>query len=925
MSDEVAKLGFAVDSKPLDEAKTKLGEVATEAGKTGKAVDDFNQKASKTGAAATSMGAGFKQAGTGAQAAVAPIKAAGAAAASTGSIFDTAKNFVRGFSQGFGQEFRAAIEAGGTAAKGASGSITAVGAAASAAAGGVKAKTAAVSDMEMAVRRMGPVLNQFSGGLGAVLGASNALRLGIVGLAAVAGGAALTALAKVADEVDRAKNRFTGLTGSTEAGVKAFDAVKAAAKASGVEFSAVASAVEKAKIGQDQFADRNVIYADTAERAAKQTKELASAFGTFGSMMQANLANAGETKTALDALGESFKKTGTLTLDAFRAIQAQSPATARAVSEAFGYKNVQEFITELAKAPISLEDFTKRMALVKPTVDATFDPDKPKTFEQAMRGVSIAWDDFLQTLAKGDAINLVADGINLVKGAIQALPGIIEKEARDLKMLGDALMSVVAPAGMALEAVGNFAIGGMQKLNDLANSAISAAAKVAAAIASMFSGSNVPGNAPSLSDTGDTGGGIQLSGGGASNDGYYTSGSGSYGAGSPAAIDYGGGSADYGYFATGGQFKVGGTGGTDSQTVTFKASPDEVVTISTPEDMAKSAKSSNIQGLTTIQGEGGGIVSATPEPAQMATIKEITDAIDQSTIDISKNVLEGSDQVVDAIGKLAGGVASATVNPSTGLPITTTGTSSSGTTLLDRIRGVRGTGGGGGFSTRPSQPGLDIQKINNANSGQAPDPMYGVGYGPGSLRGSTARWSRAPTGQFGGGYGGYGYQSSLDPGMFDYLDQYVYSGDDFGSGSTYSDTGATPWGSNDPYSGNSNYDSYYGGSSDSGITGFDPGVMNYGGGSSSYDYGYFASGGKFVVDGDGGTDTTKVQFHATKGETVEITPAGVANPISEGSSANSDPSNSTTTTHKTDVYIAVAPGVQAQDFIKSRAQIARGF
>lgn len=50
-------------------------------------------------------------------------------------------------------------------------------------------------------------------------------------------------------------------------------------------------------------------------------------------------------------------------------------------------------------------------------------------------------------------------------------------------------------------------------------------------------------------------------------------------------------SAPIGSFATGGAFRVGGSGGTDSQYVAFKASPNEHVTIETPEQM-RSRKSS---------------------------------------------------------------------------------------------------------------------------------------------------------------------------------------------------------------------------------------------------------------------------------------------------------------------------------------------
>jgi len=51
-------------------------------------------------------------------------------------------------------------------------------------------------------------------------------------------------------------------------------------------------------------------------------------------------------------------------------------------------------------------------------------------------------------------------------------------------------------------------------------------------------------------------------------------------------------------FATGGQFKVGGSGGTDSQVVAFKASPNERVTVETPAQQKESKNSGTVQNIS---------------------------------------------------------------------------------------------------------------------------------------------------------------------------------------------------------------------------------------------------------------------------------------------------------------------------------------
>lgn len=62
-------------------------------------------------------------------------------------------------------------------------------------------------------------------------------------------------------------------------------------------------------------------------------------------------------------------------------------------------------------------------------------------------------------------------------------------------------------------------------------------------------------------------------------------GGGGIGGGIGALFAGGGGAAAVPAFATGGQFKVGGSGGTDSQLVAFRASPDETVSIRRPDQM----------------------------------------------------------------------------------------------------------------------------------------------------------------------------------------------------------------------------------------------------------------------------------------------------------------------------------------------------
>ena len=58
-----------------------------------------------------------------------------------------------------------------------------------------------------------------------------------------------------------------------------------------------------------------------------------------------------------------------------------------------------------------------------------------------------------------------------------------------------------------------------------------------------------------------------------------------------------------GGFQTGGEFMVGGSGGADSQTVSFQATPGERVTVETPQQQSAADGSAPQSG----QSEGGGV------------------------------------------------------------------------------------------------------------------------------------------------------------------------------------------------------------------------------------------------------------------------------------------------------------------------------
>lgn len=992
MTDNVASLGFEVNSKPLDDAKKSLGEVSTEAAKTGKAVEDFNQKVGKTSGEASKANDSIGKISPSLQTLQAAAKAAGVSVEEMRSR-TAAFNAESAKLAASAKTTATAISTIAKEAASVAPALNAVGAASATVAKEHEAHSSSLAGLRNNLRGMSPLLNQFGGGLGDILQYSKAARLGLEGLAVVAGGALLVALAKVSDETERTKRNFAALTGSQEQGSRTFNAVEAAAKSAGLELGTVASAVNTAALGFDKLSDRNVIYANTGDRLTKFTEGLSEAFGKLGASMQSNGATAETETKILNTLAESIKSTGGLTVETFAKIRGESALAARAISDAFNYKDIEEFQKQLAKTPITAQQLIDALKRIEEAKDPVNSVDK------SIRELNKAWDDFVKTLSETGAVGLVKDTLKGLSGGIKEisdnLPNLksqFDSSANSVKSWGDIIKvvedknslfgksidvdigaaitkyidfmsqgaqaafdfekSIASAMGGALSAVGNFAVSAGQQLASFANSAIQAASQAASAMASIGRGGSGGASASSTDALGNVMGG----------DGGVDSSVGL----SSGAVDYAQQVADGSLpaFATGGQFTVGGDGGTDTTKVSFLATKGEVVTVSTP-NQAATSQSSTV--LTPTQDQSAvGVVSATPDEASLATVKEITDAIDKSTIDITKKVLEGSDNIVSALNKLIGGVASTTVNPATGLPL-------AGGTSINNLSRALGLGAGGGASFTVN--GLNdnnganhaaFEKLMKDQAAQnkaagGPPTGYDGGIVTSGRRGDGSSFAREPrrdarpspplsSSQFplraainpsySTGYSGY---TPLDSNLFDYLGGYDGYSSDYGSiGQQQYDS--FDYGGSNPFSGSGFGQTYdYGGGyqtyngvgdsyNDTGLgnLSYDTSANNSSG-FSDYDpnknnYGYFATGGKFTVGGDGGIDTTPIFFHATKGETVEITPAGVASPVSATPPAASDPSqaNAASSTMTKNVIIQVQAGIQAQDFIRSRAQIARG-
>ncbi len=852
MVDNVASLGLEVNSGPVKEATQDLKNLAPAAKDAGGAVDGLNK--SFVGLGSAVKGSTFGGGGSSAN----PFTAMTAGIAAANKSIDTVAPKV----QGMGAAITAAILKSTVSfadmTKGVSGILPhipsnttdAVNHAASAH-GGMSGQMQAAAH---SVRSLAEQL--LAGNIGVQ---SFAQQIGHLSFAASGPGGLTAAFAGAA----RALGPTLGVIGGVAAAVgiasvanalEVYNAVRDVAHRTGIEYDTLAGAVQQASQGFGIAADKNVIYANSADKTAKDTKKLTETFGELGKIMQ----TAGETAETegrvFAAIGSSFQKTGTLTADAFQKILDTSPSLARAISNAFGFEDISRFQTQLALTPITLKQLEDQIDRIKPAIDRNFDNKTINTVEQSTRQLTERWNEFKIALADVGAFNLVLNTINAMTSATYGLAAAFKAAADAKSVLGGNGQG--GSSNSTYDALGN--------VTSSAGGPGPAGTGNSASLSNPFSNPN----------SGDT---------------------------IPSDI------------VAGGNFDMPGfASGTDS-------APG---------------------GLATINEQGGEIVNL-PDGSQViphdvsmamaggASVKQITDAISQSTIDISKAVVATSNNIVSALNKIGGG-GSATTNPTTGLALP----SSSSSTAINPITGMPmttsggGGGGGGGFSFKANP--TDVQHAQaiaaamkaSGGGGAASDPMYAAGLGL-SIRGSRG------SGTFPAGAPINPNTSAINPNYAPSSSSTGYpaglGGEDARSSLDYG-TGSTVYGAS------SGYSSDYGGSGfGNSSSGFDPNAMNYGGGSSGEDYGYFKTGGQFTVGGPDGVDKSIVKIHASKGETVTVTPKGVSVPSfgsgAGGGSGSSDPSQNVSggsNTSTKNVIINVMPGIQADSFLKSRAQIARG-
>ncbi|QIG91981.1 hypothetical protein [Bradyrhizobium sp. 6(2017)] len=991
MSDEtVASLGFAVNSDPAKQAADVLNnQLVPAAQNAGKAADGLNQSLDKTAPVVGKLDAVAKQLGVtvdqlkagiaGAKDGVVNLKTGldglGTSTQKTGDMFaDMAKSiananqqFVKTGSetQAMGSAINAAIgksvvsfsdmTKGVATANGAIAAMPAVLDKAAAAHGGLSGQSQALAH---SVRSLGEQfasgqismmsftqqlghLSYAMSGEGGITGAIGGLARMIGPGGLIVGGVVATtaailglqhAMASAALEVQATKDRFEAL-GGVKLGDDYSASLEKLRKTLGVTREDLQPTYEAMLKLVDLHANDGVSasiapwskYLDAAKFSAdKLTDSIAAVF-------QGLRLGGLRTSDAVAGVGKFFDdliKKQELTGASLRQLQDISPQFAKALAKALtdGRQSASELAAALDTVPIPIQQVIGVLPGLKQSSDAAFKSlqDNPRTAGEAIDRLGIS----LANLARGN--EAAAQGqaqasifTVMLTQIDHAVVGLTQLNATGTEQLRQFNESAIQYLGLR-EATSALGSSLAQADADIARFAQNANASFASIVQSYGAALTAIGQVAAAVANGSA-----LSGGGGNASGLS-------GGGNPYNTDplgnVNGGNGGLPHFASGTDNAPGGPALINEKGGEIVNLPSGSQVI--PHDLSMQMVNNLSPGAPPTSGIPaasllGGGVSGAPilgDSAHQtdiltsrlnASLKDQTSALKDSTAAGATRIVDAINsccgQLVTAINTVDGDIkniqlSAANSNVSSGGSSFSSGTAASGglgtygnsnapywqqpnyTSMLPGV--VRGGGLGNQSDGLFGSP----YKTNDFNSPlSAPGPYISAGNGyAGSLSGSSsAGYTSAGSGSSGSTAGGPGYDSDYNLRPATQQERNVIEAQ------------TNAWRDSQKYSG---------------------GIISP---SSISDYGAFATGGKFIVGGDGGTDTTNALLHLTRGETVEIKPAGVvADSVSVPSVASSAapsaaPAQAAAPVTNKYVTIYVQQGVQADTFIKSRAQIAR--
>ncbi|MGY3445627.1 tape measure protein [Bradyrhizobium sp. USDA 4473] len=706
---DLAKVGFAADTSPLKDLTTAIDNTKTSA-------QNLNAELAKTKPAADQASAGVSQVADSATKASAALDKTATTVQQTasktadlaqklGQLPDGTAKAVQAAEQLAASLVKIGNEGGKTASvsqqleqivsktgvsyaqasQALQGAIAAHNAASTATASHAKSAetlAGAASGAIPPIVNLGQAAGAAGSGLSGLGATARGLGLDVAGVAAGIGAAAV-AIQKAGDEVVRQQSRFTSITGSVKEGAAAYNLIRQSAKDAGVDFASLSSAIEKAQQGTDKMSNSWPVIRLGASQASTDIRSLTDMFTTLNKVMQIAGATSQEEAQVQATLAQGIQQNGGLTLDTFQKIRDVMPQVARAISSGFGFQDINQFQKQLALTPKSLTDLETAIAGIKPKVDAAFDPNAPKTFEQSIRDIKNEWQSLLTTLSQDGAFNFVTSQLSKFN---QSLDATI-KEIQTLIGWYNQLSAAAAT-------------GGPTAARDLAGAG-------AFGNSSDAAGLNTAPAAPATTTSGNGFNFSQMS-------------SSDYSFDNSSFISDSVANSFIGNFADGGSFVVPGSGGTDSFSASMNLTPGEIVDIhppgsltgvgdgatQTPADMSPGGDPSGIKAATDV-------LAANIDQDLKTQTAALTERINASTASITA-------AVNSAASSITAGLKTATATTPAKAPTSAGGTTSATSSSTSLGSSAGGLGGVTGV-TWPTDDwfATDDQKKKSSGSSQS--------------------------------------------------------------------------------------------------------------------------------------------------------------------------------------------------------------
>jgi tape measure domain-containing protein len=427
--DDIAKLGFEIDTSPLLAASRVSATAAAQIGKVGDAADATSKKVTQAGKAARDTSGAITAVGTASGSAAPKIQAAGTAqqalAQALGRTTTAATAEARAAQAAAAQTERLGAAAGqaagrtaalagvlqrvGDAGQGAVGQITSL-----SQAFGIGTGSAGGAALSGALRTSSSLLSGLTGALGR-FGPAAAATVGVVaGVSATLVGLQ-AALATVQDRWRSYEGQLKNTLGTTTQARQAIDALFKSAQASGISFDSTVQSFNR--------------LARNATELGASNDEILQLSSTIQKLGVVSGASQGEIASGMLQLSQALAA-GRLNGDELRSIMENMPALAKAIADGLGV-SVGALRAMGAAGELTGDKVFRALLSGSEDVQKQFEA-MPDTTERAFQRVSDSWSQMLARMGeKANSSGFIQAILRATNGLIQAMtpaPGGVPPE-----------------------------------------------------------------------------------------------------------------------------------------------------------------------------------------------------------------------------------------------------------------------------------------------------------------------------------------------------------------------------------------------------------------------------------------------------------------------------------------------------------------